>query len=338
MEFLMKNLKSLSDTELLTEIRSLSSEERRLGVEVLYRLKEIEARKLYALQGYASLHEFTVRELKYSDGAAHRRIQAMRLLKDLPAIEEKLKSGELTLSNASQLQDFLRAEKKLGKTYEAEEKQKLAEDLSGKSTRQAQAILTEISPEAMPKESLRAISMTEAKLTLVISQPLQEKLDRLKGLLAHQLPEAATYAELLEKLADVALSKFDPQLKKIRGAKEASAGEQKAEVDIASAPELTKSVVVPAKTHTRYIAVSDRKAVWTRAEGRCEHHGPNGDRCSSRFALQIDHIHPYAKGGFSNLTNLQLLCRVHNGVKNLKDYGYLYPRSGAANQRLVRGA
>jgi 5-methylcytosine-specific restriction endonuclease McrA len=312
MEFLMKNLKSLSDAELLTEIRSLSSEERRLGVEVLYRLKEIEARKLYALEGYSSLHEFTVKELKYSDGAAHRRIQAMRLLKDLPAIEEKLKSGELTLSNASQLQDFLRAEKKLGKTYESAEKKKLAEDLIGKSTREAQALLTEISPQAMPKESIRPMNLTEAKLTLVIGESLQEKLERLKGLLAHQLPESATYAELLEKLADVALEKLDPQLKKIRNTKEASA------------PELANSAVVRVKAPTRYIAVSDKKALWVRAQGQCEHLGPKGERCRSRFALQIDHIHPFGKGGSNELGNLQLLCRVHNGAKNMRDYGFMF--------------
>lgn len=113
----MKNLKTISDHELLSETRSLAAEERRISVEILYRLREIELRQLYVRERCESLHEFVVKKLSYSDGAAHRRIQAMRLLKDLPEAEQSLRSGTLTLTNASQLQDFFRAEKKLGKAY-----------------------------------------------------------------------------------------------------------------------------------------------------------------------------------------------------------------------------
>ena len=83
----MQNLKSIPDHALLSQIKNLAFEERRLGVEILYRLREIEVRQLFAKEGYGSLHEFAVKALHYSDGAAHRRIQAMRLLKDMPDAE-----------------------------------------------------------------------------------------------------------------------------------------------------------------------------------------------------------------------------------------------------------
>src|SRR5438045_2173558 len=88
-----KELSRFSDQELLEQTQFLAQEERRIGLEVLHHLREVDRRRLYA-RTYSSLHEFVVKELHYSDGAAYRRIQAMRLLKELPEIEEQLQSGE----------------------------------------------------------------------------------------------------------------------------------------------------------------------------------------------------------------------------------------------------
>ena len=306
----MNHLKTLPDSELLSQTRSLAAEERRLGVEILHRLREIESRQLHVKEGYTSLHEFAVQALSYSDGAAHRRIQAMRLLRNLPEAEASLKTGELTLSNASQLQDFFRAESKLGKAYAPAQKLDLMSELKGKSTRQAQALLMERSPEAVPRETLRPLGQEQSKLTVVVSRELEEKLKRLKNLLAHRLP-GATYAELLDAMADLALRAVDPRLQEDRRRKAASAPEQSVE-----------------KPRSRIISAHVKRQVWKRAEGQCEHR-VNGVRCSSRYALQIDHIHPFAKGGTNTLDNLQLLCRNHNAYKNLTDYGFLYSRSAA---------
>jgi hypothetical protein len=46
--------------------------------------------------------------LHYSEGQAGRRIQAMRLIKEIPEIEQKIESGALSLSNISQAQSFFR--------------------------------------------------------------------------------------------------------------------------------------------------------------------------------------------------------------------------------------
>ena len=339
----MKNLNSISDQELLSQIRSLSGEERRIGLEILYRLREIEERKLFATLGYGSLHEFAVTELHYSDGAAHRRIQSMRLLKDLPAAEERLKCGALSLTNASQLQDFFRAEKKLGKAYDSREKSILLNEMSGKSARQAQALLLARSPEAIPEEKLTPVDETHLKLTVVLSPELSEKLSRLKGLLAHRLPNAS-YAELLNAVADLALQKLDPQVKpggnraKSSNTKNGEAAATAAGTGTgtgtgtAPAPELVQrqapgtqnpALGTPKQAPSRYVSAPVRRLVFRRAQGRCEYHF-NGRRCSSRYALEVDHIVPVGKQGPSTLENLQLLCRTHNAHKNLGDYGFLY--------------
>ena len=108
------SLKALSNQDLLSQTKSLVQKEREAHIQVLRHLREIEARKLYFSQGFSSLFDYAVRELGYSEGAAFRRIKAMRLCRDLPEAEERLQSGRLSLSSASQLQNFFEKQKKTG--------------------------------------------------------------------------------------------------------------------------------------------------------------------------------------------------------------------------------
>ena len=114
MASLMLSPKALSNRELLSRTKSLVQKEREAHIQVLRHLREIEARKLYFSQGFSSLFDYAVRELGYSEGAAFRRIKAMRLCRDLPEAEERLQSGKLSLSSASQLQNFFERQKKAG--------------------------------------------------------------------------------------------------------------------------------------------------------------------------------------------------------------------------------
>lgn len=180
----------------------------------------------------------------------------------------------------------------------------------------------ERSPEAVPRETLKPLGLEESKLTLVVSRELDEKLQRLKGLLAHRLPHA-TYAELLDMIADVALQKLDPQLKKGREAKR----DAESTAEAAPAPERSS----PPSPRSRAIPAHLKRLIWKRAQGQCEY-AATGKRCSSRYALQMDHIHPFGKGGESAPDNLQLLCRTHNAHKNLDDYGFLYRHRVHASQ------
>ena len=95
---------ALSDRALLRATRTLVSHERHLQGAVIDHLGEIEARRLYLLRGCSSLFDYAVRELGYSDGAAGRRIGAVRRCADQPDARERLRDGSLTLSAAAELQ------------------------------------------------------------------------------------------------------------------------------------------------------------------------------------------------------------------------------------------
>ena len=109
------SLKTLSNEQLLSQTKNLVQKERNINIQVLQHLQEIEKRKLYLERGFSSLFEYTVKELGYSHSAAYRRIKAMRLCRDIPQATSKIKTGNLNLTTASQLQTFFEKKKRKDK-------------------------------------------------------------------------------------------------------------------------------------------------------------------------------------------------------------------------------
>ena len=105
-------IKQISNKELLLHTKLLVQKERRIHIQVLRHLAEIDSRKLFFKQGFSSLFDYVVRELGYSEGAAYRRIKAMKLCREIPETANRLKSGRLSLSSASQLQVFFEKQDK----------------------------------------------------------------------------------------------------------------------------------------------------------------------------------------------------------------------------------
>jgi len=78
----------------------------------------------------------------------------------------------------------------------------------------------------------------------------------------------------------------------------------------ASAPaqEQTNGVRVRVPNATRHL-------IWHKNEGRCSWRYSNGERCSEKKMLEIDHITMVCRGGDNNGENLTLRCRFHNQVR-----------------------
>lgn len=270
----------ISDNELIIKLKSLVQNERDLITEVLRHLREVENRQLYLARGYSSMFAFCTGLLGYSDSEAHIRIQAMRLIKSLPSVEQQITEGSISLSVAAQAQSCFRREK-----VGASEKLEIVTELLGSSTRQAERKLAARFPQTPLPESERPISAKLTRIEFTVNELQLAKFNRLKGILAHKNFQGR-YDLLFEELADLALKKHD--------------------APILGAPQVQKQ-------HTRYIPVSTRKMVWARADGQCQYRDlASGKRCESTHALQIDHIQEFANGGTSDPANLQLLCGAHN--------------------------
>ena len=105
-------LTSLSDSNLLSQTKLLVQKERKITVEVLEHLCEIDQRKLYLKRGFSSLFNYATKELGYSEGSTYRRINAMKLCREFPETAFKIQNGNLNLTTAAQLQSFFEKQNK----------------------------------------------------------------------------------------------------------------------------------------------------------------------------------------------------------------------------------
>ena len=304
------NLKSLSDSALLSKVELLVNKERRVSVEILWHLREIEKRQLFAKRGYSSLWEYATQALGYSAGAASRRLQSMRLLQDLPEVEPAIQSGKVSLSTVSALQTFIRQDEKIrDEKYTTEEKRDLFEQIQGKSKAECESLFIGISPEAVAQttgERERLVSPNHTEIRFVADDELMAQLKRIRELSAHRNPDPS-YLELFKYLSELALKKLEP----VKDSKPASA-----------------SVTPPAdiaKRHTenRYVPSPLRRYIWKRDHGVCTYVDPLTQKsCGSRHGLQIDHVVPIKLGGTTIDTNLRLLCATHNRLAATQAFGH----------------
>ena len=99
-----RRFSELGDQQLLEQTRRLAANQRCLEVHILDHLDEIDRRGLALRRGFSSLFDYAVRELRFSDAAAQRRIQAMRLCRRHGWVRASLQSGELSMTAAGQLE------------------------------------------------------------------------------------------------------------------------------------------------------------------------------------------------------------------------------------------
>ncbi len=91
-------LSTLDVHALSARLRRLAGEERNVQADFLLHLDALDRRRGYAELGYPSLWEYCLRALHLREGAAGRRIGAMRVLRRFPALLEALRDGRLSLS------------------------------------------------------------------------------------------------------------------------------------------------------------------------------------------------------------------------------------------------
>ena len=206
------------------------------------------------------------------------------------------------------------------------------EKVDSMSQRECEKVLFELSPEPIADDSTRTVSKDDDReLKFVVSREIYDELQELKGLLAHQIPDAS-YAELLKFLLKETL----PRVKKKRGIEiqekvsiqMSSSSRQTAPVlknshEFAVTAELNAAAIVlpppPLPKGVRvYLPAHIRKEVWRKSGGQCEMQTQQGRSCTSKYRLEIDHRHPLALNGSNDLSNLWLLCRHHNVQQALR--------------------
>ena len=184
--------------------------ERRITQKVLQLILLAEDRKIYAKRGYSSMHKWLVSRFKYSEAAAYRRIQAARLLRAVPEVEEKIGEGSVNLSTLSLAQSAIgRQEKASGERLSDEKKAKIVRNIESKSAARAELALIELLPEAgrqVEQEKKTVVNAETARVAANFPVEVLNDIERIKDMLSHTLP-GASFVEVVGYLAKFYLKK-----------------------------------------------------------------------------------------------------------------------------------
>lgn len=137
------------------------------------------------------------------------------------------------------------------------------------------------------------------KLQVTLGQAAKDKLEQLRDLLAHQIPNGDP-AAIIERAIDVLWDQV-----------------HKRKTGITAKPRASR----PTTRRTRHIKAAARREVWPRDDARCGFIGEGGHRCNATRGLEFAHVFPYAKGGDNTASNLALRCPAHNALQADRDYG-----------------
>jgi hypothetical protein len=221
-------LSHLTDKTLLSETQQLAQQYRSVTTKLLHHLREIDDRKLYSDRGYGSLFNYVVQELGFSESSASRRIAAMRLLRDIPELEEKIESGDLTLTHLGKAAIAFRKEQVTDLGF----KKEVLACIENTSTKTCEKALAEIvSPQSF--KTPRGHDYED----LPLSHEAVRRLETLRGLLAHH---KLSTDELVIKIFDLAIDGV--RRKKFK----------------------TSSTLAPIESAGRYVPAGLRKAVFER--------------------------------------------------------------------------
>jgi hypothetical protein len=284
----------LQNEALHQETVSAAKNEKAATFFLLERLAEVDATKLYAVMGYASLWEYVHRALQYSESQASERVSAMRLTVKIPEVKKELENGNLSLTTAAKLASHVRREK-----TDEDEALVLLKAVSGKSSREVEKILK--------VESNTATKTT--RITIDVDQAFLELMTRMKELSGHP----GSTPEELFKLAMQSFVK-KKEIPQTSAKTESTLRAQK----VTQGQDAAKKEY---KNHSRYIPVATKIKIRVRSGDQCEYQSPDGRRCTSKHSLEYDHIQAYAKGGITEFENLRHYCAAHNRLSAIQQFG-----------------
>ena len=363
---------SLDSDALARRLHDFVSGERANQVDFLLHLDEFDRREEYLPRGFGSLWEYCLRELHLREGAAGRRIAAMKALRRFPRLESPLRDGRLCLSTAPLLAQVLTEENL----------DDLVAQAAFKTKAEVEHLVATIQPRTAPRDGLR--KLPEARAASLTLPPAGDAAPSLPPVGAAALATTASPASPAAPTAQAATAHTPAPARAPAADLHAISGNEwslrvtidgalKADLEtLASllshklrrsdlAALLREAVGCAIEKHGRRrgavppsrkrksrpplpaedipdrsnsIPAEVKRAVFERDGGCCAFVGKNGRRCGSRWQLEYNHVPPLAKGGKSTVEGVELDCRRHNIYEAEQVFGREY----MAKYRRDRGA
>ena len=330
-------LTHLTDETLLGDLAALIKLDRATIASFLACIAEVDARRLYLPAGYPSMYAYCLEELRLSEDAAYKRIQAARAARQFPALFPALADGRLHLTAACLLAPHLTPENAdeliaeathqtksgielvLAHRFPRAEALRLDEGISALA-RLAPAqvaapvpgqvvtapgmipdnspVLAQVAPPAL-RDKVAPIAPQRFALQVTIASSTHDKLRRAQALLGHSVP-SGEIALVLDRALDALIGQLEKR-------------------KCASTPRPRRASRPTAARRT--IPAHVRRAVWERDQGRCTFVSSSGRRCAAIRGLEFDHIDPVARGGVATVDRMRLRCRAHNQYEAERAFG-----------------
>jgi 5-methylcytosine-specific restriction endonuclease McrA len=337
-------LNTLSDKELVENLKAVCRKESAATAELLLNLIEVDKRKIYLELGYSSLFSYLTEKLSFSEPAAQRRISSARLIAEFPEAYELLLKKEVTLTTLSMT----------GRIISENNKDEILENIKCKSKREVEVMLAGYRPVPEKRETVKPVVVrkeasskkmcpplfnlkqnsvntvpspekvkekNETKEPLVeeqryefkfsVSKHVFHKYQEVQALLSGKYPKGAKVEEFFDEMLECYLDKKSPVRKARRREKRME------ERKTARSPKNKSS----RKIQSRHIPKAIEDQVYIRDQGRCTFIGNNGKRCNSTHDLEFHHLLPFSKGGCHDVSNLTLHCRAHNALEAKREFG-----------------
>jgi len=162
----MKNIEEIKDADLLNSLSCLAKNERTAIAEIVLYLHHLDKRGLYRDAGYGSLFSYCTEKLKYSEGAACRRIAAARAFDTSPELYTLLKEGQMSLCAVSQI----------AKVITPQNKGDILRETAGKTKLEVQKITSDYCEAKKPsREKIRAKKVTVPAANELFSKTEEEE-------------------------------------------------------------------------------------------------------------------------------------------------------------------
>ncbi len=294
----------MTNLEIDGEMTVVRKTERKITRRILELIQLAEHQRLPLERGFKDTYYWLIRGHGYSGSAANRRIQAARLLREMPEVAHKVESGTVNLTTLWQTQKAIRAQQKTtGQRVALADKRAAINKIEGKTSEAAERALNSLFPDGV-KTGEKLVHKQGGCFGLFVELNADEasELKRSRELLSHAMP-GATWGQVIARVATEHNNRKDPLRKP-----------QRHEQVSNDKPRL---VATPQRGTAQV-----RRDLIQKAGGKCGFVDPVTKRvCGSRFQLEIDHIVPRARGGSDEPSNLRSLCRGHNQLMAEIEFG-----------------
>ena len=300
-------LEGFNDVELVQEVTRRAACERHATADLIRALIEFDRRQLFLAQGYSSLFAYCTQALHYSEYGAFNRIEVARAAARWPQLLAALEDGSLHLAGARLLAPHL-----TDSNIET-----AIESARHKSKRDIEEIAAGLARRSM----VVAVDAEQYRLHLTISRAALDTLRQVQALMGHRLPPKGNEAVIFEQAITLLLHKLERQRFAATDRPKAAPAEPGGAIVAPARTGDDRPADTPrARARGRHIPNAVRRAVWKRDGARCAFVGVEG-RCTERSCLEFHHVVPFAAGGRSTASNVELRCRAHNAFEAEKYFG-----------------